>query len=80
MSRIVTAGRDETDVVETAPVGEGSASGEDGGTTGGCGCDKPSALPSPHAATRRSRCETGINRVAMLEHCSSPLPTATQAS
>ncbi len=64
MTRIVTTGRDETDVVETAPVGEGSASGEDGGNTGGCGCDKPSASPGPHAATRRSRDETRIDRVA----------------
>ena len=54
MSRIVTAGRDEMDVAELAPGGEGSASGEDGGNTGGCGCDKPSAEPSHHAATRRS--------------------------
>ena len=58
MSRIVTAGRDEMDVVETAPGGEGSASGEDGGNTADCGCDKPSALPSHHAATRRIEDET----------------------
>ena len=64
MSRIVTAGRAEMDVAELAPGGEGSASGEDGGNTGGCGCDKPSALPGPHAATRRSRDETRIDRVA----------------
>eukprot|EP00964_Phaeocystis_antarctica_P025768 scaffold14501_cov56-Phaeocystis_antarctica.AAC.3 len=62
VTRIVTTGRDETDVVETAPVGEGSASGEDGGNTGGCGCDKPSASPGPHAATKRSRIR--IDRVA----------------
>ena len=42
------------DVVETAPGGEGSASGADGGNRGGCGRDKPSAVPSHHAAARRS--------------------------
>eukprot|EP00964_Phaeocystis_antarctica_P025777 scaffold14502_cov61-Phaeocystis_antarctica.AAC.6 len=51
---MITARAEDRDVAELAPVGEGSASGEDGGNTGGCGCDKPSAEPSHHAATRRS--------------------------
>ena len=55
---MITARAEDRDVAELAPVGEGSASGEDGGNTADCGCDKPSTLPSHHAATRRIEDET----------------------